>query len=323
MDQYEVMALSDPKWVVDKVLPQEVLAQFYGASGTYKSFISLDMALCIATGTPWLGKHEVTKSKVVYVAGEGVRGYKKRLDSWLTEKGMSLDDLGDNFRFLPEQLPLNDHRDCKVFLQLLREYVDNEQLGLIVLDTQSRCTEGVDENSNTEMGLIVKELDGFKRKLKTTVMLVHHTGKTGPWDRGASAVKAALDTQFSLERTKNKMVSEFKCTKQKDWEDQWTEQIMMVPVKESLVVATGQEKILNTMYLSWNSLSPTRKKILAHLQNKFFNGTPDGLTYTDWFKGVEDDITKNGFSKALTKYKEMNLVLSEGDHYKPAQGLPQ
>lgn len=318
----EVMMLPDPRWVIDKVLPAEVVAQFFGESGSYKSFVSLDMALQVCTGQAWLGKYACPKAKVVYVAGEGVIGYKKRIKSWLDANNLDISAIEDNFRFLPESLPLNDHLDCQVFLHKVREFVGKDKVDLIVLDTQARCTEGVDENSNTEMGLIVKQLDAFKKTLKTTVMLVHHSGRNGPWDRGASAVKGALDTQFKLEKSKNKMVVRFTCSKQKDWEDGWFEDILMTPVGESLVVACGEQKSLSAVEMSWTNLSPKRKEVLGILQKHYFNGSPKGISYSDWLDESEKVMTKAGFIKALTTFKDMHLIQHSDDMYLPSPGVP-
>ena len=322
MSPKEVLAMPDPTWIIDKVLPTKVVAQFYGESGSYKSFISLDMALSVASGIDWLNKHTVNRAKVVYVAGEGVAGYKKRINAWLADNDMKIEEIEDWFRFLPESLPLNDALDCKVFLHKVKEFCGDD-VDLIVLDTQARCTEGVDENSNTEMGLVVKQLDAFKRDLRATIMLVHHTGNYASWARGASAVKAALDTQFMLTRDKSsKMVVTFKCTKQKDWEDGWEAKILMVPCGDSLVIGKGDSQKLSAVDLSWSNLSPTRKKVLNELQKSYFNGQPEGLAYADWVVKSEAHISKPGFDKALTTFKEHQLVSLNDGKYTPAPGIP-
>ena len=175
----EVMELPDPQWIIKGVLPAEVVAQCYGPSGHFKSFVTLDMALTVASGRKWLGKTETIHSKVIYVAGEGVVGYKKRIKAWLQDNGLNISEIQDSFRFLAESLPLGSVLDCEVFMHKVKEFVGDTQVDLIVLDTQARCTTGIQENDNTEMGLVVEQLDRLKNELKTTVMLVHHTGKFG------------------------------------------------------------------------------------------------------------------------------------------------
>lgn len=323
MTPKEVMNLPDPRWIITEVLPAEVVAQVYGESGSYKSFITLDMALAVATGSEWLGKHTTIQSKVVYVAGEGVVGYKKRIKSWLKDNQLKIDVIEDTFRFLPEALPLNNSEDCAVFLHKVKEFVGKDSVDLIVLDTQARCTTGVEENSNTEMGVVISQLDSFKRELDATILLVHHTGKIRPGDRGASAVKSALDTQFSVIKDKNnKMVVTLKCTKQKDWEDGWDEKILMTPLGESLVISKGDSQGLATTALSWSNLSPKRKRVLNVLQTRYFNGSSEGLSYSDWLNFAEPIMSKAGFIKTLSVLKDSQLIIHNDEMYIPAPGIP-
>jgi len=48
-----------------------------------KTFIALDMAFSVATGTPWQG-HDTKQGSVVYIAAEGVQGMAQRIDAWKT-----------------------------------------------------------------------------------------------------------------------------------------------------------------------------------------------------------------------------------------------
>jgi hypothetical protein len=321
----DVMSLPDPTWIIDGVLPRESLAQFWGESGCYKSFITLDIALSVCTGLPWINQFPVKRrSKVVYVGAEGAPGYKKRIKAWLTDNSLTLADLRDSFRFLPESLPLDSELDCSVFLHKVKEFIGDDHIDLLIMDTQARCTEGVDENSSKEMGLILKRLDTFKRSLKTTVLLVHHSGlKEATRARGSGAVKAALDTQFSVRRIpRHDKAVQFKMDKQKDWEDNWTEDLLMVPVGDSLVISKGDKKVLNTMNMSWTSLSPKRRRVLSLLQYSYFNGEPDGLSYSEWHSQTEHILSKAGFIKALKTYKDLQLVELENEKYRPVAGLP-
>ena len=53
----------------------------FGAAGSGKSFAVLDMALCIASGTPYHG-HSVQQGSVFYIAGEGLSGMSRRAAAW-------------------------------------------------------------------------------------------------------------------------------------------------------------------------------------------------------------------------------------------------
>ncbi len=319
----EVMKLPDPTFIIDGVLPENGMAQLFGKSGSYKSFVSLDMTLSIATGTPWLGNRKTKKSKVVYVGAEGAPGYKKRIAAWLKDNKLKLRDIEDNFRFLQEPMLLNDNLDCDVFLYKVKQFVAKDEIDLIVFDTQARCTGGWDENDGVDMGLMITKLDEFKRELDTSVLLVHHTGlKELTRGRGHSSVHGALDAQFSVTKTKNKMVVTLKCEKLKDWEDGWEEDLLLIPVADSLVLSKGDKIALDTIDFAWTALSPKRRKVLTVLQKAYMNGSPNGISYSDWLDQSEAIMSKAGFIKALNTFKEHQLVSVIDEKYVPVAGLP-
>ncbi len=76
--------LPDPAWLIEDLLPEGGLAELYGKPGVGKSFLSLDWALSLAAGVPWLGR-PLNQADVVYVSAEGGRGLKKRIAAWRTE----------------------------------------------------------------------------------------------------------------------------------------------------------------------------------------------------------------------------------------------
>ncbi len=51
----EVMQIKPPDFAVDGILPAKSLSLLCGHPGSCKSFIAVDIGLCIATGKPWLG----------------------------------------------------------------------------------------------------------------------------------------------------------------------------------------------------------------------------------------------------------------------------
>src|SRR4051812_5462453 len=70
----EIEKLAGPEYLIPGILPRESAAMIYGAAGSTKSFLALDMALCVATGTPWMGR-PVQRGCALYVAAEGASGY--------------------------------------------------------------------------------------------------------------------------------------------------------------------------------------------------------------------------------------------------------
>ena len=77
----QVLAMPLPTWLVEGIVPSDSIGQIYGRSGHFKSFVTLDLALSIATGLRWMD-HIVEAGPTVYVAGEGARGLIGRIHAW-------------------------------------------------------------------------------------------------------------------------------------------------------------------------------------------------------------------------------------------------
>src|SRR3546814_14928117 len=106
----------------------------------------------------------------------------------------------------------------------------------------ARCTQGVEENDNTEMGEIVGALDILKQETGACVHLVHHSGAgDSKRARGATAFDGAVDAEFYTKRDMEKtpdlveLVSKF----QKDIPESDTVQMVTIQVAGSLVLNGG------------------------------------------------------------------------------------
>lgn len=188
------------------------LARAIGPSGTFKSFVLLDMCAHIGTGMKWHG-HYVRQGLVVYLVAEGAEGIRKRVRVWEQHHGVRM----DNVRFLPRPVQAMDPE-----WEVLTEVMRRMEPSLIVVDTQARVTVGIEENSNTEMGRVVARLDRLREVSGACVTLVHHTGHVGEHGRGASAVKGALHSELLISRKGDRLsnfVLTIKSGKQKDEEE--------------------------------------------------------------------------------------------------------
>ncbi|KOU48984.1 hypothetical protein ADK55_19135 [Streptomyces sp. WM4235] len=207
---------------LDKIKPLEpllgdllhcnTLARAIGPSGTFKSFVLLDMCGHIGTGIPWHG-HYVRQGLVVYLVAEGAEGIRKRVRAWEQHRGVRM----DNVRFLPRPVQAMDPE-----WEVLTEVMRRLEPVMIVVDTQARVTVGIEENSNTEMGRVVARLDRLREVTGACVTLVHHTGHIGEHGRGASAVKGALQSELMISRKGDRLsnlVLSIKSGKQKDEEE--------------------------------------------------------------------------------------------------------
>src|SRR3990167_10485797 len=50
--------LSDQVWLVKNIIPAASLIEIHGSKGSYKSFVSVDLAYCLAEKVPFLGNFD-------------------------------------------------------------------------------------------------------------------------------------------------------------------------------------------------------------------------------------------------------------------------
>ncbi len=213
--------VSNPDWLITDVFERNRLITVFGEPKSGKSFISIAMACAVAKGSDFYG-HDAKKAPVVYLAGEGVSGIRRRLAAYhQSEYGGSLDGVplflsnrGSRINEPEEYQKLEDE------INLLKQ--DLGQIGLIIFDTFQRNFSG-DENSAQEVNKFVKAADQLIHDFDCTVLLVHHTGRGNKGRaRGSSVLDASIDGEFLVERkgTKpdddNSMLVTMKQTKNKD-----------------------------------------------------------------------------------------------------------
>jgi hypothetical protein len=193
-DQIEIRP---PDWLLRGVLERNAFALVFGDPGCGKSFLAIDWACRVATGTPWRG-YDVKAGPVVYVAGEGQQGFGRRIRAWSEHHGV---DIAGVPLYLSPAVAMPDPGD----LQALVAAIDTGVAALgkppvmIVLDTLARNFGGGDENATPDMGRFVMACDAVRTRYGCTVFVVHHTGHADKSRaRGAIALKAALDAEYRL-----------------------------------------------------------------------------------------------------------------------------
>jgi len=195
----DTVEIKETEYVVDKHLEADALGMVFGEPGKGKSFVVIDMALCVATGLAWHG-HCTKQGAVIYIAGEGHSGFARRTRAWALEHGVDL--TGVPFFKSTRSCQLFDiasaHEVADSVRDICEEY--NVTPTLIVIDTVARNMGG-DENSTPDMARFVEHIDALLRiPYKAHVMLVHHSGKASPGQaRGSTVLRGALDQEYMVE----------------------------------------------------------------------------------------------------------------------------
>lgn len=200
------------KWLVKHTVPADSIGVMFGGSGTFKSFIAIDLALHVAHGMDWLGK-KTRKGTVLIVAAEGGAGLWRRIVAWHREHRMKWDDAA--IYVLPVAVDLgNDSARVQEAVAALKITPD-----LVIVDTLSQTFSG-EENSAAEVSNYLRELGlWFRNSWQAAVVVVHHTGhQATERPRGSSALRANVDFMFGVFRDEKEMLATFECAKQKDGE---------------------------------------------------------------------------------------------------------
>lgn len=206
-DLIDLDDIPDLEPIIDGYLHRETLVRTFGPPKSLKSFATLDMAACVSLGIEWQGRR-TEQTTVLYVVAEGLRGVKKRRDAWNEHHGDEMKVI-----FYPKPVQIGDPDEMYRLIAFCR----TRQVGYVIFDTQARCTVGVDENDNTEMGEIVAALDVLKRETKACVHMVHHSVGSDPKKaRGATAWDGAVDAEFYTKRDRDSDTVELHTKFQKD-----------------------------------------------------------------------------------------------------------
>jgi hypothetical protein len=216
MDLDELDAKLKPiSWRVSSFLETNTSGVIFGDPEVYKSFIALDLALCVAYGVSWHGQ-EVQQAPVIYVAGEGFNGLARRVRAWRKER--DLQDKTAPFYLTRASVPLTIRKSAEALVEIVDPVACKYgKPGLIVSDTLARNFGPGDENSSTDMNMYIAHTDSLLRqKFGATVLTVHHTGHSNKQRaRGSMALHGAADFEFRVDRENAKTVN-LKCTKMKD-----------------------------------------------------------------------------------------------------------
>lgn len=203
---------SPPTWVIKGVLPEAELVVMYGASGSGKSFVALDMAGAISQGLPWRGK-KTRKGRVAYIAAEGAGGFRKRLTAYGQHHGVDLKAL--DIGVIHAAPNMMEKSDAAAIAKSVKAWGGAD---IIVIDTFAQVMPGANENAGEDVGKALTHCKRIHESTGAMILLIHHSGKDATKGaRGWSGLRAAADAE--LEVTRDGDARALKLTKSKDGED--------------------------------------------------------------------------------------------------------
>ena len=194
------LEIKEPRFLVKNLLEEDCLGLVIGDPSSGKSLFVLDMACCISTGAPFHGR-QVKEGPVLYLAGEGHNGLRRRLAAWEKENKISLKDA--RLAISTKAAALTDRMAVEEVIRAIEEILTpiEEKPALLIVDTLARNFGIGDENSAQDMGIFIAELDRIRTTYGCSVLIVHHSGVADKnRGRGSTALRGAVDAEYKVEK---------------------------------------------------------------------------------------------------------------------------
>ncbi len=217
LDLDALLDMPEAGMLVEGLVPQGAYGLITGRDGTGKSFLAIDLALHVATLTSqWYGERPVdivNYGRALYLVGEGVQSFGKRVQAWLDEHGVERPHK-DDLVFRNGTVDL--YGGGAAFDALLAKVQELEP-DLIVIDTLARSSGAGEANSATDMSIVRGRIDMLRRASNGgTVLVVAHTTKSDTDARGSSVIEDDADFVLHVELKDDGHTQVVKVAKQKD-----------------------------------------------------------------------------------------------------------
>jgi hypothetical protein len=174
-------SLTIPDELIQGLLHKATKGVLAGSSKTSKTWILLDLAICVSTGARFI-KWNTTQGKVLFVNMEiDLAFLKQRLQTLVEKKGCgSLDDL--------HFLTLRGRSDSpEELLETIAQRAQGDDYALIILDPIYKLMVGRSENTAKGVGLLCHHIEQLLVKTGAAVVYTHH------FTKGSQAGKKAMD----------------------------------------------------------------------------------------------------------------------------------
>jgi hypothetical protein len=191
------------RWLVDQLWGDSSVGVIGGAPKCCKTWLALDLAVSVATGTACLGKYAVARPGpvLIYLAEDALPTVRQRVAGMASHRGLQLATVEVHVITAPT-LRLDREPDRGRLFNTARRLRPR----LLLLDPLVRL-HGIDENHAGEVAALLAYFRSLQRELDLSVVLVHHTrknagggGAAGLGLRGSSDIHAFGDSNLYLRR---------------------------------------------------------------------------------------------------------------------------
>lgn len=190
------------RWLVDGLWCRAAVGIIGGAPKCHKSWLGLDLAVSVASGTPCLGTFDVleTGPALLYMAEDDAGTVRARVEGLCRHRGLDLDALDVHLITAPS-LRLDRETDRRGLSRLVADLAPR----LLLLDPFVRLHR-LDENDAGHISGMLAYLREMQREHDLAVVVVHHTRKNGAAGaagqnlRGSGDFHAWVDSSLYLRK---------------------------------------------------------------------------------------------------------------------------
>ena len=260
-----------PEEIVQGLIPPGLIIKA-GRPKSGKSYFALQLSVCAASGSPFLGR-ATQKCKVLYCALEdSPRRIQQRMIGQRAFEGIKASELDIIYEFdIP---PLSGQGTAYIY-----ERIQKEGFGLVIIDTFTRAAGRADQMDQVEMAVCMNALHQIALKENVAIIIIdHHRKNTGFSGDviddilGATSKSGVVDTAIGLYKERGTDQAILKATGRdldQDVElvlrfDQKTLQWTCIGKAEEVITSQVQQEILDAIKDEFGS-EATTAELADHL----------------------------------------------------------
>jgi len=179
--------------VIHGLLREGETMNLIAAPKTGKSWLTLDLAMAVATGRPWLGRFPTVQGDVLIIDNElHPETTAHRIPAVMQARGISHAQLKGHLFIQHLRGKLRDVEDLAGYFKS----VERNEFKVVVLDAFYRFMPvGKDENDNGTMANIYNDIDKIANMINCCFVMIHHTSKGSQSSKSVSDVGAGAGAQ--------------------------------------------------------------------------------------------------------------------------------
>jgi len=182
-----------PEWLIDGWWMDANVGWIAGTGKSYKTVISLDMAISVASGAPFLGQYKVNKPGPVLMIQEEDPMWRVASRSYVIARAKGLlraDSLNEWGQDVTQISPQSEHPipiqslvgsgflfQDEDMLHKIEKKIAQVQPRMVMFDPWFMMSMGVDEFKSSEIVEFLRILKDFRNRFHCSIVIVHHYNK--------------------------------------------------------------------------------------------------------------------------------------------------